>query len=340
MSLISQDVALKNFNTFGISAVANNYVKVTDQAALIAALKWGDEEGMIPFVLGGGSNVLFTQPNYPFVIHNGLLGIEEHFEENGFVSVKVGGGVVWQDLVAHCIENDWGGIENLSWIPGTVGAAPMQNIGAYGVEIKEVFESLEAVNMHSLETKVFDERNCQFGYRESVFKKELEGKYFITSVTLKLTMSDHKINTSYGAIQSELAAQDISIPTIRQVSEAVIAIRSSKLPDPSKIANAGSFFKNPLVSQKKHAILIGKHPEMPSYPAAEGFVKVPAGWLIEQCGWKGKQEGNVGVPDKQALVLVNLNNGSGDEIETLATNIQSSVAIEFGISLEMEVNVV
>ncbi|WP_420580926.1 UDP-N-acetylmuramate dehydrogenase [Reichenbachiella sp.] len=339
MPHILQQASLKKYNTFGIEAIADQIVEVSNNQEVKDAISLSGSLGVSPLILGGGSNVLFTNENYPLVIVNKLEGIEKIKEDDQFVWVRSGAGVVWHELVLHCIEHGWGGVENLSLIPGTVGAAPMQNIGAYGVEIKEVFETLDAINKNTLQEKEFSYQECQFGYRESVFKKELKGEYFITSVTLKLTKK-HKVNVSYGAISEVLAAQAIKNPTIKQVSDAVIQIRESKLPNPAEIGNAGSFFKNPVISCDQFDVLKSNYSTVPSYDQPNSKVKVPAGWLIENCGWKGMREGNIGVHKNQALVLVNYGNGTGAEIKDLAFRIKDSVKEKFDIDITPEVNII
>jgi UDP-N-acetylmuramate dehydrogenase len=252
--------------------------------------------------------------------------------------VKAGGGEVWHDLVLFCLQHNLGGIENLSLIPGTVGAAPLQNIGAYGVELKDVFEELEAVNLATGELHTFDKAACQFGYRESVFKHESRGQYIVASVTLRLR-KEHQLNTSYGAIQTTLEEMQVQQPTIHDVSAAVCHIRRSKLPDPAQIGNAGSFFKNPEIPVLLYDVLKEKYPGMPAYPVSEAAVKVPAGWLIEQCGWKGKVIENYGVHKNQALVLVNYGGAHGEKLLALARDIIQSVQEKFGITLQPEVNI-
>lgn len=331
--------SLKKFNTFGIDAIAENLIKVSDKQGFKDAIVWARENKLIPLILGGGSNVLFKERSYPLVIVNRLLGIKKVDENDDFVWVSCGAGEVWHEVVLYCIAHGWGGIENLSLIPGTVGAAPMQNIGAYGVEIKAVFESLESINLETLATEVFTNDQCQFGYRESIFKKELKDKYFITSIVLKLT-KHHQVNTSYGAIKAVLNDKSISKPTIQDVSDAVIQIRQSKLPNPDKIGNAGSFFKNPVISADHFALLSKTFNDIPSYPQADGQIKVPAGWLIEQCGWKGSRTGDIGVHSEQALVLVNYGQGRGTDIEALAVRIRRSVQDKFEIDISPEVNII
>jgi len=266
-------------------------------------------------------------------------GITVESSDDESVIIKCGGGVVWHDLVLWAIEQGYGGIENLSLIPGTVGAAPIQNIGAYGVELKDVFIKLDGVRLATREHFTFTKKGCKFGYRDSIFKGRHKGEFIITQVYLKLSKKPI-VNTSYGAIAKVLAEKGIDMPTIKDVSDAVIAIRQSKLPDPAVIGNAGSFFKNPVISKSSFDKVIAEHPDMPSYPQDDGQVKVPAGWLIEQCGWKGKQVGNTGAHKNQALVLVNYGDATGEEVLALSEEIIKSVFLKFGIGLSREVNVI
>ncbi len=336
---IKENYSLKNYNTFGLECHARWFSEVSDIQSLTSLLKHAKKESISAYILGGGSNVLLTKDIEGMVIKMALKGIEVVDENEDFVWVRAGAGEVWHELVLYTIEKGWGGIENLSLIPGLVGAAPMQNIGAYGVELKDVFSSLEALNRETLDTEVFDHSACKFGYRESVFKNALKNQYIITSVTLKLSKKP-KVNVSYGAITEVLKSKGIDEPTIREVSDAVIEIRQSKLPDPRVIGNAGSFFKNPVIDQEHFEKIKARYPNVPSYPQPDGGVKVPAGWLIEQCGWKGKRVGEIGVHDKQALVLVNHGGGKGEDIYALSEEILQSVKQEFGVELSREVNVV
>ncbi len=293
-------------------------------------------------ILGGGSNVLLSRDYPGLVIRNNIKGREIVAENEDEVLLKVYSGENWHELVIYCVDRNWGGIENLSLIPGTVGAAPMQNIGAYGVELEQVFHSLEALDLHSFELKAFNKHACAFGYRESVFKKQLKGRYFIYSVTLKLSKKP-VINASYGDILALLESQGLNADTagIKDVSEAVIQIRQSKLPDPKELGNSGSFFKNPVIKTDQFISLKKEFPEIKGYDQPEsGLVKVPAAWLIEQCGWKGKRIGNTGSHVKQALVLVNYGDAKGQEIWQLAMDIIQSVKLKFGIELEPEVNII
>ncbi len=336
---ITEHSNLKQFNTFGMDVTSRYMVEVNSEEnvkELIGSDLFKQNDHLI---LGGGSNVLLTNDFDGVVVRNVIEGREVVEETDDYVKVKFGSGENWHDCVLWTIENDWGGIENLSLIPGTIGAAPMQNIGAYGVEIKDVFEELSAVHLETGMTKVFVKDECEFGYRESVFKKELKGKYLIISVTLKLSKNP-EINISYGAISETLNSLNISDPTISDVSRAVIQIRQSKLPDPAEIGNAGSFFKNPTIPSKMFEGLKASHPNIPGYPQANKQVKVPAGWLIENCGWKGKTIGEIGVHKNQALVLVNYGNGRGKDIENLSKEIRASVREKFGIELSPEVNII
>lgn len=290
--------------------------------------------------LGGGSNVLFCKDYEGLVIKNAIKGIHIINEDDTSVTLKVYSGEVWHDLVMHCVERNWGGIENLSLIPGTVGAAPMQNIGAYGVELEKVFVELEAFNLHTFELHTFNKTSCAFGYRESVFKRQLKGLYFIYSVTIRLDKQP-KISVEYGDIQQVIIDKGIALAdaTIKDVSDAVIQIRSSKLPDPKVLGNSGSFFKNPVISREQFEQLQLQYPDIKGFPNEAG-VKVPAAWLIEQCGWKGKRVGETGAHARQALVLVNYGNATGNEVYQMALTIIQSVKDTFGIQLEPEVNII
>ena len=334
--MIHEQFNLRPFNTFGISVNAKRFARFSSLDELRACL---DEQQNDPILfLGGGSNVLFTHDFDGLVLRNELKGIELIAEDDSHVWIRAGAGEVWHDFVLFCVNNNFGGVENLSLIPGSVGASPMQNIGAYGVEIKDVFESLEAMHLGTREIETFDKNACEFGYRESVFKRALKGQYVITSVTFKLT-KNHTINSSYGAIEAELAKKSISNPTIVDISNAVIAIRSSKLPNPAEIGNAGSFFKNPVVEKAVLEKIQANHENVPNYPATEGFVKLAAGWLIEQAGWKGKTFGSYGVHALQALVLVNYSDATGNEIFDLSSQIIADIEAKFGVTLEREVNI-
>lgn len=327
---------LSNYNTFGIEVRAEQFLAIRSVSQLSATIK---EYPQAKMVLGGGSNVLFTHDPQQFILYNQLLGKEVIKQTEHEVLVRVGGGEQWHDFVLWCLENGWGGVENLSLIPGTVGAAPIQNIGAYGVELKDVFYELEAVDLTSGKRKTFDAKDCEFGYRDSIFKRALKGRLFITQVCFRLSRKDHHIHTEYGAIREVLAQQKIAQPGIVDVSRAVINIRRSKLPDPKELGNAGSFFKNPEIDEATFQRLQSAFPHLVFYPLEEGRYKLPAGWLIDQCGWKGKRIGPVGCYDKQALVLVNYGGATGQEVLHLAGKIIDSVEERFGIRLEPEVNI-
>ena len=333
---IQESISLKPFTTFGIDQKAKYFTRVGTLSELKAALLAAKEQQLPVFILGGGSNILLTRDIDALVIKLEIKGINLVKEEGDQLWVEVGAGEMWHELVLHSIAQDWAGLENLSLIPGTVGASPMQNIGAYGVEIKDVFDSLQAMHRETLEMHSFDAEACQFGYRESVFKQTLKDQYVITSVTFRLSKTP-KFHLEYGAIREVLAANGIEQPSIRAISDAVIQIRQSKLPDPKEIGNAGSFFKNPTIANAQFDALKAGYPSIPGYPSAEG-VKVAAGWLIEHAGWKGKRIGDVGVHAKQALVLVNYGGGSGEELKRLSEQIQASVFEKFEINLQPEVN--
>ena len=334
---IQQNISLKPFNTFGINVSANYFVSVSTIEELkhvLSLKKYPDK-----LILGGGSNMLLTKDFEGLVIHVNLKGIEIVSEDSDFVFVKANAGENWHEFVLWCINNDFGGIENLSLIPGNVGTTPIQNIGAYGVEIKDTFESCDAISIekHSIET--FKKQDCRFDYRNSIFKNEAKGKYIITSVTFKLTKQNHQLYINYGTIASELKAMDIKHPTIQDVSKAVISIRESKLPNPKIIGNSGSFFKNPVVPITHYNKLLQNFEDMPSYPISNTEVKIPAGWLIEKAGFKGKRFGNYGVHKNQALVLVNYGNAKGSDIFNLSILIQETIKRLFDVYIEAEVNI-
>ena len=337
---IQENISLQDFNTFGIDVNASlfTYVKTADQLQSLIRSDFFRREKIL--ILGGGSNILLTEDFNGLVVKVDIKGKEVIKEDEENVWLKVGAGENWHELVLYCIKNNYGGIENLSLIPGTVGAAPMQNIGAYGVEIKDVFTYLEAVNIQNGFVEIFDNKACEFGYRESIFKTVAKNKYVIAQVVLRLSKKNHKLRKDYGAIKAILEEKGINNPGIKEVSDAVIEIRQSKLPDPTKIGNAGSFFKNPLVHKEVYEQLKTIYPEIPHYPVALNEVKIPAAWLIEQCGWKGKRRDNIGVHKLQSLVLVNLGGGKGEDLWKLAQDIQESVKQKFGIELQPEVNLV
>ena len=336
---IQESISLKQYNTFGIDVKAAFFVSISTVQELQELLS--NDKYPDPFVMGGGSNMLLTQDVKRLVIHLNSKGkeiINDSFSETE-VLLKVAGGENWHEFVLYCVANNLGGVENLSLIPGNVGTSPIQNIGAYGVELKDVFYECEAVHRTTQEIRTFSLEQCAFGYRDSVFKNKLKDEYVITSVTFRLTKKDHKINIDYGAIVDTLSRKRIKNPTLKDISNAVIEIRQSKLPDPKKIGNSGSFFKNPVISQGDFDVLKETYPEVPFYPIENDKIKVPAGWLIEQAGFKGKRYGDAGVHDKQALVLVNHNSASGKEIWEVAMKVQAGVRNKFNILIEPEVNV-
>lgn len=332
---------LKPFNTFGISAKCSYFGTFATIDELKSALIEVKAMDLPLMILGGGSNILLTKDFEGIVLRNEIKGFEILDESENQVIVRSGAGEVWHEFVLKCLENNFAGIENLSLIPGSVGASPMQNIGAYGVEIKDVFYQLDALHIASGEIHTFSKDACEFGYRESVFKRKLKNQYVLTHVEYRL-QKDAKVNTSYGAINDELKAQGIENPTIRDVSNAVIAIRQSKLPDPREIGNAGSFFKNPVVDKALVDKLLKTYPDMPNYPDQfiPSLVKLPAGWLIEKAGFKGMRIENYGVHAKQALVLVNYGGSAGKDIYDLSTKILATIKKKFGVDLEREVNII
>ncbi len=330
--------SLQTLHTFGINIQAKAYAVFEGPEALGVLLEEVPESAQ-KMILGGGSNILFTRNYDGWILHNQISGINKINEDEDFVYVEAGAGESWHGLVLHCIRQGWAGLENLSLIPGCVGASPMQNIGAYGVELKDVFHSLEAYHIPSGTLQYFDAAACRFGYRESVFKQELKGQYVICRVSFQLRKKP-VYHTSYGAIQQELEQMGVSTLSIAAISEAVIRIRRFKLPDPVVIGNAGSFFKNPEIGTAQFLALKERYPALPGYATEPGKTKVPAGWLIEQCGCKGYRKGDAGVHAKQALVLVNYGQASGNEIYELSAEIMESVQVKFGIGLEREVNVV
>ena len=334
--MIETHVDLKPYNTFGISSFCKQFGRFNSSQELIELLDQVDTKSLL--ILGGGSNLLLTKNFDGTVLKNEITGIDVTEENDTHVIIRAGAGVVWHDLVLHCIANNWGGIENLSLIPGSVGASPMQNIGAYGVEIKDIFYSLEAMHLETREIHTFDLESCEFGYRESVFKRKYKGQYVILSVSYRLQKT-HTTNTSYGAINEQLKANGINNPSIQDVSNAVIAIRQSKLPNPKELGNAGSFFKNPVVPQARVEAILQSYPEAPNYPAEQGYRKLAAGWLIEQAGWKGLTRSTHGVHAKQALVLVNYGGATGQEIYQLSADIITDIQTKFNVTLEREVNI-
>ena len=338
MIQIEENVSLRPFNTFGIEATARNYIAVTSIDALREAVLHADYKEK--FILGGGSNILITKPIEALVIHMAIKGKMILWEDERSVTLKIMAGEEWHPLVMWAIDQGYGGLENLSLIPGQVGTAPIQNIGAYGVELKDVFVSCEAMALKTGKMRTFSREDCAFGYRDSYFKREGKGLHVITSIVLTLTKKDHAIHTEYGAIRDELNRRKIVDAGIRDVSEAVIAIRRSKLPDPAQLGNSGSFFKNPVISPEAYADMKHQHTDVPAYPLENGDIKVPAGWLIEHCGLKGFREGDAGVYTQQALVLVNHGEASGPELLALSQKIQAAVKAKFGIEINPEVNII
>jgi UDP-N-acetylmuramate dehydrogenase len=336
---IQQNISLKTLNTFGIDAIAKEFVEIHSKEELQVLCSNFNLIDRNVLIIGGGSNLLLTKDIDGMVIKISMKGIHILNEDENYVWVKAMAGEVWHDFVLWTIENGYGGLENLSLIPGCVGATPMQNIGAYGVEIKNSFDQLEAITLDGGELKVFNHAECKFGYRESIFKQDMKGKYIIVSVNFKLSKSP-AFNTTYGAIQDTLQQLGITQPTLKNVSDAVIAIRISKLPDPKILGNAGSFFKNPEITIAEFDTLKAKFPTIVGYHTSKGLVKIAAGWMIEQCGWKGKKVGNTGSHKDQALVLVNYGGSTGYEIWQLAMDIQKSVFEKFGVTITPEVNVI
>lgn len=340
MIKIQESVDLLPYNTFKIRATARYFIVVQSVHELQELITTDVLKREKHLIVGGGSNILLTGDYNGLVIKNEIRGIQIVDENSDVVTVKVGAGEPWHGFVMHAVANNWGGVENLSLIPGTMGAAPMQNIGAYGVEIKDVIKNVEAIDKKSGEIIVFDNDECAFGYRESVFKQALKEKYFISSVTLILTKKNHQFNTSYGAIDATLKQQNVDQLSVRAISDAVISIRQQKLPDPAVIGNAGSFFKNPTITKQHFEKIKSTHSAIPGYGVENQEVKVPAGWLIEQCEWKGKTFDTIGVHPLQALVLVNYGGGTGEKIWSLAQKIRASVKEKFNIELQPEVNVI
>lgn len=335
---IQSNFSLKKFNTFGVEAKAKQFVAVHSMEDLKFILEQNPNTKKL--ILGGGSNMLLTQDIDALVIHIDLKGKKITFENDDFVFVESQAGENWHDFVLWTLYNNFGGLENMSLIPGNVGTTPVQNIGAYGTEIKDTFEFCSAMNIKTQELVRFSNSDCHFGYRESIFKQEFKDQFVILSVTFKLTKKNHKINSSYGDIAFELEKKNIVNPSLIDISNAVISIRKSKLPDPEVLGNSGSFFKNPILFKSDFNKIHENFPEMKFYEISETEVKVPAGWLIEQAGFKGKRFGDAGIHKNQALVLVNYGNATGQEILNVSKSIQETIFKTFGINIEAEVNII
>ncbi len=333
---ILENISLKSFNTFDIDVIAKRFISVNSIEQLIEIIK--EEKDVL--LISGGSNILLTKDIESLVVHINFKGIRVEQENENEIYLTVNAGENWHNFVLWCISKNYGGVENLSLIPGNVGTSPIQNIGAYGVEIKNVITKVEALEIETGNIKIFSNSECGFQYRSSIFKNEAKGKYIITSVSFRLTKKNHVFNTSYGAIEDELKVRKVKKHSLKSISEAVIAIRKSKLPDTKIIGNSGSFFKNPVISKNKFLELKLKYPSVPNYKVSKTEVKVPAGWLIEKAGFKGKRYQNYGVYDKQALILVNYGGATGKEIYSLALKIMKDIYLKFGINLELEVNVI
>lgn len=333
-----ENISLKPYNTFGIDVITKYFATFSNINELGELIDFAFQKQLNYLVIGGGSNILFTQNFDGLIIKNEISGVTLSYENEDFYFVKAAAGMVWHQFVLHCINNNYAGVENLSLIPGTVGAAPLQNIGAYGVELKDVFYELEAYNIQTKSIEIFSLEACEFGYRESIFKKTHKGKYIILNVTFKLNKKPI-YNTKYGAIEQELEKMGCAELSIKNISDAVISIRLSKLPNPAEIGNAGSFFKNPVIDVELYNKLIVDFPNMSVYALPNHQYKLAAGWLIEQCGWKGYKNNDAGCHSKQALVLVNYGNATGTEIYNLSKEIIESVLEKFGVLLEREVNI-
>ncbi len=336
--MLRENVFLKSLHTFHLPVYSKYLLDIQSEEALVEFLMDNVYSDLPLLVLGGGSNMLFTKDFEGIILRNKVEGVEVLRETEETVLVEVGGGENWHEFVLYCIDKGWGGLENLTLIPGSVGAAPIQNIGAYGVEQKACFRSLSAIHLKTGQKRTFTAKECQFGYRDSFFKRNGKGKYMICRVEYELSKIP-QVNTSYGSIRDELANRKIDQPGIKEVSDVVADIRRSKLPDPDEIGNSGSFFKNPVIPQALFEEIKTQHPDIPSYPAGEGEVKLPAAWLIQTCGWKGERRGDAGVHKRQALVLVNYGDAKGKEIFQLAMDIQKSVEETFKIKLAPEVNI-
>ena len=335
---VQKDKSLKSYNTFGIEAKARFFYEINTLDELRNALRL--KQYPKKFIISGGSNMLLTKDIDALVLHINLKGIDVIFEDDDAVTIKVMAGEPWHDLVLWTLEQNFGGLENMSLIPGNTGTAPIQNIGAYGVELKDTFVICEAMNVKSQKIKTFTKDDCEFGYRDSYFKNKGKKKYIIVSVNLRLSKKNHRLNTSYGSIEEELRKNNITAPSIKDISNCVVAIRQSKLPDPNVLGNSGSFFKNPVISASEFHTFIQRHPQAPHYKMSESEFKIPAGWMIEQCGFKGKRFGDAGVHKNQALVLVNYGSATGQEVLDLANKIIEVVQQRFDITITPEVNII
>ncbi|MFV0248798.1 MAG: UDP-N-acetylmuramate dehydrogenase [Tenacibaculum sp.] len=332
---IQHNISLKKYNTFGVDAKAKRFISVSTLLEIQQLLK--REKDLL--IIGSGSNILLTKDIEKIVVHINLKGIFIDSENQNFIFLTVNAGENWHEFVLWCVSKNYGGVENLSLIPGSVGACPIQNIGAYGAEVKNVITQVNTIEIKTGKSVSFLNKECEFSYRNSIFKNWAKGKYIITSVGFKLTKNKHKINTSYGAIDKELKSKNIYNPTLKDISNIVISIRQLKLPNPKKIGNSGSFFKNPVILPEHFNKLLKKYPSMPHYLVSKNEIKIPAAWLIEQCGFKGKKFGSFGIHDKQALVIVNYGKATGKDIYNLAQLILKNVKQKFSIHLEIEVNI-
>ena len=340
MPELQKDVPLNDLNTMGLHSIAPLYANIGSVEELNDLYEAGFFKEHTPFILGGGSNIVLQEKLKNPVLKISIPGVEVIREEGDDAFIRIGAGENWHNFVSWAVQNGYGGIENLALIPGTVGAAPIQNIGAYGMELEDVFESLLAFDLRKGSFKRFQKRDCLFGYRDSIFKGKLKNRVIVTEVILRLKIQNHEINLNYSGLKEYLEQKEINKPSIRDIFEAVVAIRKSKLPDPAMIGNAGSFFKNPVIEKEMYEELHGRWPGMPAYPIDSRRVKVPAAWLIEQAGWKGVRSGNVGTYKNQALVIVNHGGATGKEVLEHSEKIQRSVSKQFGIRLTPEVNVV
>jgi len=335
---VLRNFSLKDHNSFGIDVRAEKFISIENIKDLRSLLRKSYAAEL--FILGGGSNMLLTGDIHKTVLHIALKGKKIVSETENEVIIEAAAGENWHEFVLWTLENNYGGLENLSLIPGNVGTAPIQNIGAYGVELKDTFVSCKAMNVQTLEEKEFSLEECEFSYRNSIFKNQLKGQYIITSVKFRLTKEQHHLRIDYGSIRSELNEKGISSPKIHDISEAVIAIRRSKLPNPQELGNSGSFFKNPIIKKSQFEDLKAEFPEIPSYEVSANEIKVPAGWLIDKAGLKGYRDGDAGVHKNQALVLVNYGQATGAEILALSKKIQKTIKDKFKIDLEAEVNII